>query len=338
MPSSTHINDQPIPAIAGNLNAKHAIHIFPDQLQPFRSGILAYGASLASTLVGYPFDTVKVRMQTHSHFRGYIDCTRRTYISEGVRGFFRGVWAPLLSTSFSKSLNVSIYTACKPYVYETMFQNTWSKKIRQEHPFWRNLPVCFVSGCIAGAGVSFFACPFEFIKVYSQLEKLVTANSSLASIKIKPETQGTLQICKTIVTSSGLKGLYSGFKLHFLRDSLSTGVYFSLYELIKLFTNHLTNRNASGTSPFAVLLSGGLSGILSWIIIFPVDTAKSLVQKAAMISIFRKLHGLSQAPPVDTFKKKDGWFYRGLGISITRSVLTNMVFFGVFEFGMTYLA
>ncbi|KAI5967613.1 hypothetical protein KGF57_000307 [Candida theae] len=338
MSSNVHKDNQSIPAITGKLDVKHAIHIFPEQLQPFRSGILAYGASLASTLMGYPLDTMKVRMQTHSHFKGYIDCAKKTYSAEGLRGFFRGVWAPLISTSFSKSLNVSIYTFCKPQVYSAIFQNSWYGKVRQEHPFWRNIPVCFVSGCFAGAGVSVFACPFEFIKVYSQLEKLVTANSSLGSIKTRLGTPTTLQICKTIVTSSGLKGLYSGFKLHLLRDSLSTGVYFSLYESIKLFTNDLTNRNASTTSPFAVLLSGGLSGVLSWIIIFPVDTAKSLVQKAAVVNIFRKSHGLSQAPVDDTFKKKESWRYRGLGISVTRSFLTNMVFFGVFEFGMTYLA
>lgn len=258
-------------------------------------------------------------------------------MAEGVRGFFRGVWAPLISTSFSKSLNVSIYTFCKPYIYTAMFQNNWYGKVRQEHPFWRNLPVCFISGCVAGAGVSVFACPFEFIKVYSQLEKLVTANSSLGSVKTRLGTPTTLQICNTIITAKGFRGLYSGFKLHLLRDSLSTGVYFSLYELIKLFTNDLTNKNGSINSPFTVLLSGGLSGVLSWIIIFPIDTAKSLVQKAAVVNIFRKLHGLSLTP-VDTYKKKDGWFYRGLGISITRSFLTNMVFFGVFEFGLTYLA
>lgn len=337
MSGNVHKNDQPIPEIASHLDPKHAVHIFPEQLQPFRSGILAYGASLASTLVGYPLDTIKVRMQTHSHFKGYLDCARRTYMAEGVRGFFRGVWAPLISTSFSKSLNVSIYTFCKPYIYTAMFQNNWYGKVRQEHPFWRNLPVCFISGCVAGAGVSVFACPFEFIKVYSQLEKLVTANSSLGSVKTRLGTPTTLQICNTIITAKGFRGLYSGFKLHLLRDSLSTGVYFSLYELIKLFTNDLTNKNGSINSPFTVLLSGGLSGVLSWIIIFPIDTAKSLVQKAAVVNIFRKLHGLSLTP-VDTYKKKDGWFYRGLGISITRSFLTNMVFFGVFEFGLTYLA
>ncbi|KAI5959033.1 hypothetical protein CANMA_004157 [Candida margitis] len=337
MSNNMHKNEGSIPAIASTLDRKYAVHIFPEQLQPFRSGILAYGASLASTLVGYPLDTMKVRMQTHSYFKGYLDCAKRTYLAEGVRGFFRGVWAPLISTSFSKSINVSIYSYCKPHVYTAMFENKRYGKVLQEHPFMRNLPVCFVSGWLAGGGVSLFACPFEFIKVYSQLEKLVTTNSSLGSIKTRIQTPSTLQITNAIIKSEGLRGLYSGFKLHFLRDSLSTAVYFSLYESIKLFTNDLTNKNASTTSPFAVLLSGGLSGVLSWIIIFPIDTAKSLVQKAAVISIFRKSHGLSQAP-AESYKKKDGWFYRGLGISITRSFLTNMVFFGVFEFGMAYLA
>ncbi|KAI3404434.1 hypothetical protein KGF56_002731 [Candida oxycetoniae] len=53
-------NGSSIPAITGEIDHKHAIHVFPERLQPLRSSIIAYAASLASTLVGYPMDTVKV--------------------------------------------------------------------------------------------------------------------------------------------------------------------------------------------------------------------------------------------------------------------------------------
>ena len=57
---SMESSNRGIPAITGQLDYSNAIHVFPDALQPFRSTILAYGASFISTTVGFPMDTVRV--------------------------------------------------------------------------------------------------------------------------------------------------------------------------------------------------------------------------------------------------------------------------------------
>ena len=43
-----------IPAITGPIDYTKAFHVFPKELQPFRNSIIAYGASLFSTLVDFP--------------------------------------------------------------------------------------------------------------------------------------------------------------------------------------------------------------------------------------------------------------------------------------------
>ncbi|KAI5950726.1 hypothetical protein KGF54_003800 [Candida jiufengensis] len=321
-------NGGTIPAITGDIDHKNAIHIFPKDLLYLRSSIIAYGSSLVSTFVGFPLDTIKVRMQTHKEFTSYYDCIKKTFAKEGIKGFFRGVWAPLISTSFSKSLSVSIYSYTKPYIYNGLFNNSFYRDIKEDHPFIRNLPVCFLSGLIAGGCVSIFACPFEFIKVYAQLEKLVGNK-----VGAKLNNTSTIQIMRNIIKYKGLLGLYSGFKLHLLRDSVSTGIYYSFYESVKLLLS------GTQSSPFAILIAGGLSGVLSWIIIFPVDTAKSLIQNEVVKSILSKQHGISMGEIIEDKKKEPMKIsYRGLGISVTRSFITSMVFFGTFELGMKYLA
>ncbi|KAI5966711.1 uncharacterized protein KGF55_000120 [Candida pseudojiufengensis] len=326
-----HRNGETIPAITGDIDYKNAIHIFPKDLLYLRSSIIAYGSSLVSTFVGFPLDTIKVRMQTHKEFTSYYDCIRKTLAKEGIRGFYRGVWAPLISTSFSKSLSVSIYSFSKPYVYNSLFNNSIYHNIKEEHPFIRNLPVCFISGLIAGGCVSIFACPFEFIKVYAQLEKLVGNK-----VGAKLNGSSTIQIMKNIIKYKGITGLYSGFKLHLIRDSLSTGMYYSFYESVKLLVS------GTQSSPFSILLAGGLSGVISWIIIFPVDTAKSIIQNDVVKSILSQQHGISMNKIIDDNNEKKPKFlknsYRGLGISVARSFITSMVFFGTFELGMKYLA
>lgn len=325
-----------ITAITGDIDRLRAIQVFPEALQPYRSTLIAYNSSFVATIIGFPLDTVKTRMQTHKNFTSYFDCIRKTYRAEGVRGFFRGIWAPLISTSFSKSLSVSIFTATKPHVYRALYTDGDSVA----HPFIRNIPVCFASGFIAGGGVSLYACPFEFTKIFAQIEKVVH-NKSLKDMpngsSYQPAT--TLQTVRHIVRHEGLRGLYLGFKYHFLRDSLSSGIYYSVYESFKWAMNSVINSTPSEQSQLSILLAGGMAGVLCWTCIFPIDTTKSLIQKDVVTNILRKEQGLDPKPhKVRKLQRIQRSHYRGLGISVTRSFIVNMVFFSTFEFAMAHLA
>lgn len=193
--------------------------------------------------------------------------------------------------------------------------------------------MCFMSGMVAGAGVSLFACPFEFTKVYAQISLLVEKEHNLRSY----HKDLTLRTFRSILTHLGLPGLYSGYKHHLLRDSLSLGIYYCIYESFKWGINAAIDLKAQSSSPIAILLSGGLSGVMCWALIFPVDTTKSLIQKDAVRNIVRKEHGLEPEPaPIRKIRMKRS-LYRGLGISVTRSFIVNMVFFSSFEFVMAHV-
>lgn len=55
----------------------------------YRTEIAASSSSVFSTLVAFPLDSVKTRMQTY-HYRGFLDCVKHTYHTEKLAGFFRG--------------------------------------------------------------------------------------------------------------------------------------------------------------------------------------------------------------------------------------------------------
>lgn len=342
--SSSISKDGSIPAITGEIDYSKAIHIFPNILQPYRSTMIAYGSSFVATTIGFPLDTVKTRMQTHKNFKSYFDCIKKTYRNEGTKGFFRGIWAPLISTSFSKSFSVFLFTNVKPYTYDTIYGDDTKNGLALTHPFITNIPVCFFSGCIAGGGVSLFACPFEFTKIYAQIEKVIK-NKSFKDIpknlaaKNAELTSSTLQTVKNIVKHEGVRGLYSGFKYHFIRDSLSSGIYYSVYESFKWGMNNIINKDPNQSSQISILLAGGSAGILCWSLIFPIDTTKSLIQKDVVTNILRKQQGLEPNPPkIRKLQKIERSLYRGLGISVTRSFIVNMVFFSSFELAMAYIA
>merc|ERR1712098_382254 len=92
------------------------------------------------------------------------------------------------------------------------------------------------------------------------------------------QNKGTWKTAKNIVKHRGFAGLYSGFNLHLLRDPLGTAIYFMTYESSKqLLTTYRGDK--SPTNPFAVVVAGGLCGVASWALIYPIDSAKSIPTK-----------------------------------------------------------
>ena len=67
-----------------------------------RNFLAGYSSGVCLVLAGHPFDTIKVRLQNEGtkvgRFSGLGDCLRQTLRHEGVRGFYKGMGAPLVTT------------------------------------------------------------------------------------------------------------------------------------------------------------------------------------------------------------------------------------------------
>ncbi|KAG7829968.1 hypothetical protein KL919_004890 [Ogataea angusta] len=320
-----------IPAITGDIVYEDPFLRLPAALTGYKSGILSYTASLVSTSVGFPLDSMKTRMQTH-HFANAFACLRATVHHEGVRGLFRGIAAPLISTAFARSLGVSIYTEAKPIV-SFLGAPIWgshplihrtapvSDQQAQIDKVVNNIPIAVLAGSISGAAVSVFACPFELSKIFQQI--LLLVNNS----------------------KENGKGLYSGYRYHLTKDGVSSGLFYGLYETVKLFiqtrNGHVTQNSElqKTINVLSVPISGAVAGCFSWVLVFPVDTIKSQYQRDVIRNILREVAGRDKLPVV---APKLRWptreLYRGLGPSITRSIVTTMIFFSIFEYLMKNIA
>jgi hypothetical protein len=336
------------PAITGELDLQNAIHVLPDGLKPWRPAVMSYSASLLSTVVGYPLDSIKTRMQTHN-FEGIYDCFKKTVNKEGVRGLFRGLTAPLLSSSVTKAIGVMVYTDVKPYA-ALLQQHSLkpfqmppdaSKKVQAMILALNNAPVSFLAGAASGAACSAFACPFEFTKLFQQLYILMKSELHLNPRRM-PKT--TWDVAKQIRRQEGLFGLYSGFKFHLLRDSLGSALYFSVYETAKILLDGFSAHDGTvaGTGipmgTISITLAGAMSGVFSWILVFPIDTVKSLTQRDIVSNIIRGL-ALKQPKPIllRELRLPSRSMYRGLSVSILRSVITSVTFFSAFEYLMKHI-
>jgi hypothetical protein len=124
----------------------------------------------------------------------------------------------------------------------------------------------------------------------------------------------------------GLKGFYTGYPIHLTMDIIGTGCYFGIYETVKF----LLRKDSQNVGAKASLISGGLAGALSWLIVFPADVVKSVLQKEALL---QKPHYTKAAHVFATLYRERGLarFYQGIGPQLCRSFFVHALNFLVYE-------
>ncbi|KAI1320021.1 hypothetical protein EDD11_002353 [Mortierella claussenii] len=365
----------------------HDYKLVQDWAWKNRTVLAASSAAVCSVLSGFPFDSVKTRMQTHS-YSSIMDCVRKTYAEERLGGFFRGMIPPLITVSIIKSISFSVYEGTKQNVRNQVdsLQGTTIPSL---------IGLTFISGSVAGTVVAMMSSPLELVKLQRQLEKLmamharkeaeITASltgdallrkgistgavSSAASmIRAERQTHGSVtqygipvkeeagasswRTAKTIVQKKGWTGLYKGVNLHVMRDMLGTGIYFSSYETIKRLASETIEHikphhdtaelglgattQLKGPGPMVHFFAGGLCGVFSWLVVFPIDLVKSVVQKEVLVSNPRYSGALDCAKDIVRREGVRG-LYRGLSVTCYRAMPIHSLNFLVYEAVMDYV-
>lgn len=118
--------------------------------------------------------------------------------------------------------------------------------------------------------------------------------------------------------NAGIRGLYYGFPLHLFRDTFGTGIYYAIYDTFRRTTSE-KNLLPGATAPF---FCGSAAGILSWVVVYPVDLVKTRVQRDALEG--KKNRDSAWAIAKVISGKGFTRMYRGLGVSAFRSMFTHV--------------
>ncbi|CAO3681331.1 unnamed protein product [Rhizopus microsporus] len=289
------------------------------QDKAYRTVIAASSAAVISVLAGFPFDSIKTRMQTH-HYNSIMSCVRMTYAEEGARGFFRGMIPPLITVSIIKSASFSIYEGTKKsLIQHGIFNNDTLRS---------TIGVSTVSGGVSGAFIALLSCPLELVKIQRQLE-LVLLKRQIAMGQVSSNEvaeASSWKSVKQIVNRKGIFGLWSRVGCHSARDALGTGIYFGGYETMK----RQLSGDGNQSGPLVHFLSGGLCGMLSWLLVFPVDVIKTNLQKDIMLDNPKYNNAIECAKHL---VKKNGFrgLYRGLNVTLIRAFPIHSLNFLVYE-------
>lgn len=265
-----------------------------DQLKSFLAG---GAAGVSSVLVGHPFDTLKVRLQTGTNYNGMVDCFKQTIAKDGIFGLYRGINSPLVGVTPMFALSFWSYDVGCQLVKQ--FSPNKSSEL--------SLTEYALAGGFSAIPTTIVTTPMERVKVVLQTQDQVVGGkkyNGMASAGIDMWREG------------GLRSLYRGTIATLARDIPGSAAYFWAYEAVY---RSLKPTDGSGISPGAVLFSGGMAGVAMWVIAIPPDVIKSRIQAA----------------PAGTYKgfvdcgvkivAKDGVpaLFRGLGPALLRAFPAN---------------
>lgn len=236
----------------------------------YRTEIAASSSSIMSTFVAFPLDFAKSRMQSYE--TSFTSTVKDAYKAEGLRAFWRGVGPPMLSVTVVRTMSFTIYQKVKYFLDREITQVTGQSPLAianapGSHPTAHTLACFGGAGAAAGAAITTLSCPFELTKLNEQLAGKVAreAQANCIAQNASPMTDvksGSWNTARRLVRDRGFQGLYSGYRLHLLRDTIGTAIYFTTYESAKQLMANARGR--SPTSPYAVVVAGGLCGIVSW--------------------------------------------------------------------------
>ncbi|GBE82100.1 hypothetical protein SCP_0404800 [Sparassis crispa] len=312
-----------------------------DSLRSNKAVVCAISASYISTFVGYPLDSIKSRLQTIRTHISIPTLALQVYREEGVIGFYRGLWIPLITISFVRAASFTIYTSTKEYFREHHLLNS--------NNIFNVASAGGVGGALSGSLISFGSAPFELVKVRRQLEYSIAASKGTRILK----APSTVDAVRDILRNNGVRGLYLGFRLHFIRDTTGTALYFFEYDGFR----HLMGRDAlsgeQGPTPawmpipssLVPFMCGSLAGVTSWAMIYPLDVVKTKVQQRALAGerkrgAFETLYRLIRGPDPTAprpFLLGVARLYRGLGVSALRSVTTHGLLWTIFDLTAGYI-
>lgn len=260
-------------------------------------------------------DLIKVRQQSSAVSRTAVAKTlaptsttgmfRNILATEGISGLYRGVASPLLAVTPAFAVSFWSWDLARSVMirYEQRQQPTFSAKDL-------SLLQVAAAGGFSGIPLALVVGPSERIKCLMQVDKT--------------KYSGFLDCAGQVYREGGLQSIFRGTGSTLLRDMPGNAAYFATYEICRRQFCALEGKDKPSTP--AILLSGGLSGVVNWIVAIPFDTIKSRIQTAPAGMYKNYLDVLTQTVEKEGVQA----LFRGLTPALLRAFPANAAcLFGV---------
>lgn len=283
-----------------------------DNMQVVKDLLGGTVGGIAQVLVGQPFDTVKVRLQSapEGTYLGAGDVIKKLVSTEGPKGFYKGTLTPLVGVGACVSVQFSVNEYMKRY---------YNQKLNGAPLL---LGQFFNCGAAAGFANGFLTGPIEHIRIRLQTQ-------------VGNEFAGPINCAKKLYQAAGIAGIYKGLGPTLVRELIGLGMYFATYEALVNRETALYKVERADIPAWKLCAFGGLSGYVLWMSIYPVDVIKSKMQTDSIAS--PKFRNSMQVLRTVWATTGIRGFYKGFVPTILRAAPANGATFAAFEVTMRLL-
>lgn len=313
----------------------HPIWIGTHRKTPHDSSVLRANrplqvAGIVGKYIEYPFDTVKVRLQSQPdhlplRYKGPLDCFRQSIRADGLLGLYRGISAPLVGAAAENSSLFFFERIGRETLYKTGF-------CPRDAPM--PLPALFFTGAFSGVFTSFVLTPIELVKCKIQVPEHEAGAPRRAPLK-------PLSVVRDIFRTDGFLGFWHGQMGTLIREAGGCAAWFGSKETTsKFFMNQNLKKAKTQAQREEMLanplplwqqaLAGASAGVAYNFLFFPADTIKSRMQTSP--SDGSTMRRTFWAEGVALWQQAGlRGCYRGCGITCLRSAPSSAFIFMVFD-------
>jgi len=224
--------------------------------------MLSGAAAVISKTAAAPIERVKLLVQNQGEmlkqgkisepYKGVIDCTAKTFRSEGLYAFWRGNLANCIRYFPTQALNFAFKDQIK-----------LAFKSSKSDPYMVSFGKNIASGGVAGAMSLCFVYSLDYARTR-------LANDTKSAKKGASERQfnGLVDVYRKTLATDGIAGLYRGFVISCVGIVIYRGCYFGFYDTLKPI---LLGDNSSLLLSFSL---GYAVTVTSGLISYPVDTVR----------------------------------------------------------------
>lgn len=296
----------------------------PEKISFIENFALSGAAAIISKTAAAPIERVKLLVQNQDEmikagrldkpYKGVIDCTTRTFRTEGILPFWRGNMANVIRYFPTQALNFAFKDQVK-----AMFKS--SKNEGYMLKFSKNV----LSGGVAGAMSLCFVYSLDYCRTR-------LANDAKASKKgggHERQFNGMVDVYKKTIQSDGIVGLYRGFVISCVGIVVYRGCYFGFYDTLKPI---IIGEGGSFAASFAL---GYVVTISSGLVSYPIDT----IRRRMMMTSGEAVKYKGSIDCTVQIVKNEGFMslMKGAGANILRGVAGAGVLSGFDKFKEYYV-